>query len=123
MAAHKPRWRKCMNSFICSTERRFTFNGRINEDVNTYTYLGSTGKLFLTIVNVALEQKQTQNNKGGMSDLYFNNGTYVKSFYTIMHQPSSVHIEMMKCRHPRLHHSIDWNTTVPVIIGEEYKKK
>jgi len=30
--------RKCMNTFICSTERSFKFVGRINEDVNTYTW-------------------------------------------------------------------------------------
>jgi hypothetical protein len=28
--------RKCMNSFVCSTERRFDFLGRINEDTNAY---------------------------------------------------------------------------------------
>jgi hypothetical protein len=122
VAAHKPRWRKCMNSFICSTDRPFTFSGRINEDVNTYTDLGSRGNLFLMIPNIALEQKQTQNNKGGMTDIYLNNGTYIKSFYTVMYNPDSVHIEMMKSHHPRLHHSISWNNTVPVIIEEKYKK-
>ena len=40
--------RKAMNSFICDTERRFDFRGRINEDVNTYTLLGSQGFLFFT---------------------------------------------------------------------------
>lgn len=40
--------RKAMNSFICSIERPFQFVGRINEDVNTYTTLGSRGSLFFT---------------------------------------------------------------------------
>jgi len=35
--------RKCMNSFICSTDRPFQFDGRINEDVNTYTNKASIG--------------------------------------------------------------------------------
>ena len=35
--------RKAMNTFICDTERPFTFVGRINEDVNTYVTLGSRG--------------------------------------------------------------------------------
>ena len=37
--------RKCMNSFICSTDRPFNFVGRINEDVNTYCNLGNKGHL------------------------------------------------------------------------------
>ena len=41
--------RKAMNSFICSVDRPFSFMGRINEDVNTYTNLGRCGELFMTI--------------------------------------------------------------------------
>lgn len=117
--------RKAMNSFICSTERPFQFVGRINEDVNTYTTLGSRGYLFLQIPHVALNQKQTQSNKGGMTDIYISQGTYVKSFYTVMMMPSSVKIGLMgnNPETKRLHHVINWNNTVPKIISEYYKKK
>lgn len=121
-AAKHPQFRKCMNSFICSTDRKFQFNGRINEDVNTYTNLASRGRLFLTIPNVALQQKATQANRGGMTEIYLNNGTYIKSFYTVIYHPSGVCIKMMISNHPRLHHSISWNNTVPCIISEDYKK-
>ena len=114
--------RKCMNSFLCSIDRPFKFNGRINEDVNTYTYLGSKGNLFLTIPNIALEQMQTQKNKSGMSDIYKISGTYVKSFYSIIYSPNSVKIKLMGFKNNRLHHSIDWNSAVPKIISEDYKK-
>lgn len=114
--------RKAMNSFICSTERPFSFMGRVNEDVNTYSYGGSTGKLFFTTFLYMLNQKQTQSNKGGMTDLYLDSGTYVKSFYTIIHQPSSAVIkEMGNKGNTRLHHHIDWNRTVPKILREEIK--
>lgn len=33
-----------MNSFICDTERPFSFMGRFNEDVNTYITHGETGE-------------------------------------------------------------------------------
>lgn len=46
--------RKAMNSFICSVDRPFSFMGRINEDVNTYTNLGRCGELFMTIGAVQL---------------------------------------------------------------------
>ena len=114
--------RKCMNSFICSTDRPFKFNGRINEDVNTYTNSASKGFLFLTIPVLSLIQKQTQSNAGGMTDIYEDKGTYVKSFYTVIFQPSSVSVSMMKTSNARLHHNINWKTTAPVILEEKYKK-
>lgn len=114
--------RKCMNSFLCSTNRRFNFIGQLNEDVNTYVTLGARGDLFLTIPNVGLEQKATQATKGGMTEAYLKYGTYVKSFTTVMLQPSSVKVAMMGFTNNRLHHRIKWLNTTPMIISETYKK-
>lgn len=114
--------RKCINSFICSTEREFKFVGSLNEDVNTYTVLASRGALFLTIPVIAINQKDTQTQKGGMTDAYLLSGTYVKSFTTVLMQPSSVCVSMMNANHKRLHHSISWKHTVPQIIDPCHKK-
>jgi hypothetical protein len=115
--------RKCMNSFICSTDREFQFVGSINEDVNTYTILGSRGKLFFTFTNIQLDQKDTQSQDGGMTNAYSLTGTYVKSFHSVMMHPSSVKISMMNASNPRLHHSIKWINTTPMIIDDKYKKQ
>lgn len=121
--AKKPTiYRKCMNSFICSTERPFQFVGRINEDVNTYTNKASKGLLMGTIPMIALGQKTTQKNKGGMSDLYLDSGTYVKSFYTVIFSPSCTTIKPMGDKHMRLHHSIKWDSAVPKILSPNVKK-
>lgn len=114
--------RKCMNTFICSTERPFQFIGRINEDVNTYTRMGNVGNLFFTIPHIAINQKQTQANKGGMTELYLDSGTYVKSFYSVMYLPSAVKIAEMGSKHRRIHHRINWRCAVPVIVDERFKK-
>ena len=111
-----------MNTFICSTDRKFQFVGRINEDVNTYVKYGSIGSIFLTVPDVRIIQLQTQNNSGGMTDLYLDSGTYIKSFYTVMYHPSSVNISLMGETHKRLHHSIKWVNTVPKILDESYKR-
>lgn len=121
-AAKRPQFRKCMNSFLCSINRRFLFRGTMNEDVNTYCSLGSAGNLFLNIPNVALQQAASQKSKGGITDTYLTFGTFVKAFYTVMHNPSSVVVAMMISNHPRIHHSIAWANTVPLIIEEKYKK-
>jgi len=121
-SASKLHWRKCMNSFFCSVDRRYRFVGRINEDVNTYTWYQSLGNVFLTIPYIVIQQRRTQKNRGGMTDLYLDSGTYVKSFYTVMYQPSSVRVVMMTSKHKRFHHMIDWRCTVPYIIRERYRK-
>jgi len=114
--------RKCMNSFICSTDRPFQFIGAMNEDVNTYTTEGCRGKLFLTIPFVSITQTATQSNKSGITDMYLRYGTYCKAFTTSMMQPSSVKVSMMNSTHQRIHHSISWKNTTPMIVSQAYKK-
>lgn len=114
--------RKAMNTFICSVERPFKFVGRINEDVNTYVSGGRKGDLFLTIVSVQVNQKQTQSNAGGMTELYLDAGTYVKTFYTIMFAPSCVKVAEVGTSHRRIHHSIDWGSTAVQIVHERHRK-
>lgn len=115
-------YRKAMNTFFCSTKRRFDFVGRINEDVNTYTSRGRLGELLGTVSSVAIIQRQTQGNEGGMSDIYLDSGTYIKSFYTVMYAPSCASISTMGHRHRRLHHRISWNNAAVKIISEKYRK-
>lgn len=115
--------RKAMNSFICSTDRRFKFVGRINEDVNTYTSLATVGCIFLTIVQLILTQNDTQSKKGGMSDAYWDEGTFQKSFSSVVVCPSGVTIMMMGDSRKRLHHCVSWRHVAPKIIPEKYKKK
>lgn len=114
--------RKAMNTFFCSTKRPFQFFGRVNEDVNTYVTLGNRGGLFLTFPNAAINQLMSQSNRGGMSELYLDQGTYIKSFYTVMYAPSCVTISEMGSRFRRIHHRVSWANAVPCIIGEEHRK-
>ena len=115
--------RKAMNSFICSVERQFDFVGTINEDVNTYTSEGRRGKIFLTVPLVALNQVTTQKNKGGMTELYLDSGTYIKSFYSVIYTPSAVKVAVMGGNtEKRLHHSVAWNNCVPKILPRTFKK-
>lgn len=123
VATKRPLMRKCMNSFICSTERPFKFIGAMNEDVNTYTTRGSRGDLFGTAPFICLNQKATQSQSGGITDMYEKYGTYCKAFTTVINMPSSVKVSIMQSKHKRLHHKISWNNTVPKIISEDLKKK
>lgn len=114
--------RKAMNSFFCDVQREFRFMGRLNEDVTSYVWLGRMGKLFLTVPNVSVSQKTTQHNSGGLTELYLDTGTYVKSFYTVMYAPSCTKVAEMGDKHKRIHHKVRWNNAVPCILREEYRK-
>ena len=115
--------RKAMNSFICSVDRPFEFKGRINEDVNAYTQLTSVGKIFLTIVQCNLQQKITQSNGGGMTDVYRDSGTYVKSFSSVIVFPSGVKVTLLNSHHKRIHHNVYREHTAPKILQEKWRKK
>lgn len=114
--------RKAMNTFFCDVRKRFWFVGRINEDVNTYVLLGQRGEKIFTAVDSMITQKTTQTNAGGMSDVYIDSGTYVKSFFSVMYAPSCVKVSVMGDKHMRIHHSVNWNNAVPLILSERFRK-
>ena len=115
--------RKAMNSLFLRTDRPVQFIGRINEDVNTYVVGGQRGELFLTVGPLALCQMTTQTNAGGMTGLYAESGTYLKSMFTVMMAPSCTSIGLMGSSHMRLHHRIKHEHAYPKIISSRYLKK
>jgi hypothetical protein len=119
--------RKAMNSFVCATNRRFEFSGLINEDVNTYTATSRRGGVFMTMLQLMLTQVQTQASNGGMTDVYRNSGTYIKSMYSVMYAPSCVKVSsLVDCGaaivRPRFHHFVSWNNAFPCIVRESLRK-
>ena len=114
--------RKVMNSFFCDVERPFKFLGRMNDDVSMYVTLGTRGHYFLTIREVAVNQTITQKSEGGLSDMYLKYGTYVKSFYSVLYNPSAVKINSMGWTHRRIHHRVEFNNCAPKVLSDDYKK-
>lgn len=114
--------RKAMNTFLCSTDRPFKFVGRLNEDVTTYVNLGSVGKLFMTITNLCIVQKGHQQEKSGLTDVYLDYGTYVKSFFSVMYNPSSIKVSAMGSKNFRIHHRVKWKNAVPVLLNQIHRK-
>ena len=120
---HKEKYRrKCMNSWICKTSRRFTFNGTMNDDQLTYSVYGMRGKLFFTFDFMMIDQPETQQVEGGMTDMYVGAGTYQKTWYSIMACPSFIKAGMMGDRYYRIHHAVDHKSAYPMIISGRYKK-
>jgi hypothetical protein len=114
--------RKAMNSFFCRVDRPFQFFGRFNDDVNCYIDNGKRGMLFFTTSDMCLDQPVTQQNDGGITELYKTYGTYVKSFYSVMLCPSCIKVSELGTKHKRIHHVITWENAVPKIISDKFKK-
>jgi hypothetical protein len=126
--------RKAMNSFFCDVDRPFIFQGKMNEDVNAYITASHRGSVTLTTAYISLNQKTTQLNPGGVSDLYVEVGTYMKTFYSVMVHPSGTKVSVLfntsarkknaeKSNNQfRVHHRIAWNNTAPKILKENIKK-
>ena len=114
--------RKAMNSFFCRVDRPIDFRGTMNEDVTAYTTLGSRGQLFFTFTKANITQLPTQSVDGGMSEVYKDTGTYMKTFYSVMSMPSAVKVSTMGDKHQRIHHNVIWNNCVPMILSERWKK-
>lgn len=115
--------RKVMNAVFCRVSDTWRFLGRVNEDVNTYTTLGTRGHVFLSIMDVVLNQKDTQSQAGGMTDLYRADGTYQKSMYPVVMCPSAVRVTAMGETRPRIHHQVRWNNVAPKILRETHTVK
>ena len=115
-------YRKVMNSFLFKVDRPVQFMGRINEDVNMYVEWGRRGVLFMTSPQLRLQQVVTQQNAGGLTEIYLELGTYTKSFYTVMYAPSCVKISEVGTTDRRIHHQVMWKYAVPKILDQSHRK-
>lgn len=127
-AASHPLLRKAMNVFFFRTDRPCRFIGMTNEDVNMYVLANLRGRLIMTLTSVMIVQMVTQTNRGGLTDIYLQDGTYVKSFYSVMCAPSCVKISMLHggtkdtAQHWRIHHRVQWENCAPKIISAQWRK-
>lgn len=114
--------RKAMNSFFYRTsDPPLPFAGTLNDDVNMYLDLALRHSMpVFTYPLFVILQGGTQQNRGGMTDIYRRDGTYVKSMHTVIRYPSAVKVKPLKST--RWHHSINWNKIQTKIISEKFKK-
>lgn len=128
-AASVPLLRKTMNTFFCRTDRPLKFSGVMNDDVNMYVPGTLRGRLLFTLTSFAIVQPLTQAVPGGMSEVYKDCGTYLKTFSTVMMAPAFVKVSMLRGgkagaehQHWRIHHHVRWENCAPKILSEKWRK-
>lgn len=112
-----------MNVFFFDVDNPVHFMGTINEDLTASVAEAIVGGVCITSPLVTVNQMITQTNNGGLTDIYLDLGTYVKSFYSVMYAPSAVKISAMGNKDKRLHHQVNWKLCAPKIIREEFGSK
>lgn len=110
--------RKMMNLYFFDVDKPIEFKGTINEDLTSSVTHGRTGGKIITTRLNSIVQKETQANTGGLTEIYLELGTYVKSFYSVMAAPSCIKVALMGDTAMRLHHAVTWKNAVPKIIRE-----
>ena len=114
--------RKIMNTYFFDVDNPVEFSGTLDEDMVASLRCGLSGELLLTSVDMTIVQMKTQANKGGLTDAYLDFGTYTKSFYAVMMNPSICKIAMMGDKHMRIHHRVAVAGMAPMIISGRYRK-
>ena len=114
--------RKTMTTFLMRADDVQYFHMRMNDDITTSLINGMRGKLYYSYLPIEVEVDKTQVKAGGMTDIYQKNGTYRKSFYSVMCCPSCVKVSAMGITEYRIHHEISWNNAVPKLLSERWCK-
>jgi hypothetical protein len=115
--------RKIMNTYFFDVDNPVEFIGTLDEDMVASLRCGMSGELLLTSVDMTIQQMKTQANPGGLTEAYLDMGTYTKSFYAVMMNPSICKIAMMGDKHMRIHHRVNVAGMAPMIISGRYRKK
>ncbi len=110
--------RKMMNLYFFDVDKPIEFKGTINEDLTSSVTEGRAGRVILTSLMNSIVQRETQAQAGGLTEIYLELGTYVKSFYSVIAAPSCVKVALMGNNQARIHHQVTWKNAVPKIIRE-----
>lgn len=114
--------RKAMNSMLMRVDNPVSFVGKVKEDATMAALESLRGRLVLTLMGISLSQGVTQANAGGLTEIYKDQGTYVKSMYSVIYAPSCVKVKNMVVGEKRLHHIVDYEKAAPKIIREQHRK-
>jgi len=95
------------------------WRGRMNDDLINAIEVYQKGKIEMAFHWLNLTLKETQKEKGGLSDIYKNEGTVRKTAYVIMINPKGVRLSI---KFGRYHHAVSWQKIVPKLLHEKHAR-
>ena len=106
-------------AMLVDVENPVVFRGIFNEDLHVSLDAGLAGKTALATMLVSITSPKRTTNKGGLHDLYVENSSYARDFYTVLAHPSVANITSNK-QETTLR--ITRNGIAPMILNESFKK-
>lgn len=103
---------------LLSDETYIPWVGRMNDDTINALNVWRNGGIEISFKYMQMNMEASQQEKGGLTDLYKQDGTVRKTAYAIMACPGCVKLVN---RFGRYHHSVDWESIAPKLISERYK--
>ena len=93
--------------------------GRMNDDLINAINTWRRGGAEMTVKFMSMNMPPTQSEKGGLTEMYRNDGAVRKTAYAVMACPVAVKLveRFMRC-----HHKVDWPLVVPKIVSDRFKR-
>lgn len=91
------------------------WRGRMNDDLLNSIWAKNHGYLVMSTRNPLCAMSATQQEKGGLTELYKEQGTVTKTAYGVLGHPKAVKLTNFKGRY---HHHVDWKSISPCIVKE-----
>lgn len=95
------------------------WRGRLNDDTVNALDIYRKGGFELSFMCVGLVTKETQTEKGGLTEFYKAVGTVRKTAYAMLICPSHARLTV---KFGRFHHDVRWSKIRPCIIRDEWKR-
>lgn len=95
------------------------WRGRLNDDLINALDVHHLGKNEMSFKFMQMQLPPTQLEKGGLTDIYKQEGTVRKTAYAILIEPN---VTKLVIRFGRYHHEVNWVQISPKLIRESYAK-
>lgn len=95
------------------------WRSRMNDDLINSIENWKKGNPIFSFLFASIVMPSTQSEKGGLTDIYQDEGTVRKTAYAILIEPKAV--KLVK-KYGRYHHKVNWDLVTPKILHEKYAK-
>ena len=95
------------------------FRGTSDEDATFYVDNVKIGNMCYLVLDVGYDSYERGSNKGGLSEMYKELGTYVRSFYAVIANPAVFKLYLRK---NKFEIKKSFNSIAPKLLNERWKK-
>ena len=107
------------HNMISDPEKAQFWRGRMNDDLINAIEVNRRGLREFSFRFLSVNMKPSQQESGGLTDIYREEGTVRKTAYAVLIAPNAVRLVI---KFGRYHHRVNWQLLKPCILNERYRK-